>query len=133
MALPARCVTALRELRDRQDREHEKTGDRWQDDVGLVFTTRYGGPVDAASVRRDLDGHQVRRGHRGGPVDSAELGHRFVSLLSDNKVPLERISMLVGPKSTLLTELVYRQQIRLVLRSWTASSVTAPSDSQSLT
>jgi hypothetical protein len=31
-------------------------------------------------------------------------------------VPLERISLLVGHKSTLVTELVYRQQIRPVLQ-----------------
>jgi hypothetical protein len=35
-----------------------------------------------------------------------------VSLPSDNNVPLERISLLIGRKSTVVTELVYRQQIR---------------------
>jgi len=39
-----------------------------------------------------------------------------VSLLSDNNVPLERISPLIGHKSTVVTELVYRQQIRPVLQ-----------------
>ena len=45
-----------------------------------------------------------------------ELRHSFVSLLSDNNVPLERISLLVGHKSTVVTELIYRQQIRPVLQ-----------------
>ncbi len=53
MALPVRCVTALRKLRDRQDREREKAGDRWQD-LGLVFTTRYGRPLNKDGVRPEL-------------------------------------------------------------------------------
>jgi hypothetical protein len=40
-----------------------------------------------------------------------------VSLLSDNNVALERISLLIGHKSTVVTELVYRQQIRPVLQA----------------
>jgi integrase len=44
------------------------------------------------------------------------LRHSFVSLLSDDDVPLE-ISRLVGHKSTVVTELVYRKQIRLVMQS----------------
>ncbi len=53
IALPVRCVTALRKLRDRQDREREKAGDRWQD-LGLVFTTRYGRPLNKDGVRPEL-------------------------------------------------------------------------------
>ena len=46
-----------------------------------------------------------------------ELRHSFVSLLSDNGVPLEEISRLVGHSSTVVTELVYRKQIRPVLQA----------------
>ncbi|GLX11250.1 tyrosine-type recombinase/integrase [Microbispora sp. NBRC 16548] len=45
-----------------------------------------------------------------------ELRHSFVSLLSDNGIPLEEISRLVGHSSTAVTELVYRKQIRPVLQ-----------------
>ena len=55
-----------------------------------------------------------------------------VSLLLDSGIPLEEISLLVGHKSTAVTELVYRKQIRPVLQTaagprssrppWTASS-----------
>lgn len=41
---------------------------------------------------------------------------RFVSLLSDSGMPLEEISRLVGHRSTAVTELVYRKQIRPVLQ-----------------
>jgi len=69
-------------------------------------------------VRRDL-----RRAIRSAiAVDAQkwtlrELRHSFVSLLSDNDVPLEEISRLVGHKSTVVTELVYRKQIRPVMQS----------------
>ncbi len=43
---------------------------------------------------------------------SRELRHSFVSLLSDSGVPIEEISRLVGHKSTLVTETVYRKQLR---------------------
>ena len=46
-----------------------------------------------------------------------ELRYSFVSLLSDSGVPVEQISRLVGHESTVVTELVYRKQIRPVLQS----------------
>jgi integrase len=49
-----------------------------------------------------------------------ELRHSFASQLSDNKVPLVRIAHLVGHKSTIVTELVYRQQIRPMLQDGAA-------------
>jgi len=44
-----------------------------------------------------------------------ELRHSFVSLLSDDGVPLERISRLVGHSGTTVTERIYRKQIRPVV------------------
>jgi integrase len=46
-----------------------------------------------------------------------ELRHSFVSLLSDSGTPIEEISRLIGHKSTTVTELVYRKQIRPVVQS----------------
>ncbi len=46
-----------------------------------------------------------------------ELRHSFVSLLSDNGIPLEEISLLVRHSSTAVTELVYRKQIRPALQA----------------
>ena len=43
--------------------------------------------------------------------------HSFVSLLSDSGVPIEEISRLVGHRSTLVTETVYRKQLRPVIQS----------------
>jgi integrase len=104
-------------LRSRQDQERQAAGSRWQDN-GLVFTSRYGTALNPATVLRDLR----RAIHSAIGVDAQEwtpreLRHSFVSLLSDNDVPLEEISRLVGHKSTVVTELVYRKQIRPVMQS----------------
>jgi hypothetical protein len=40
-----------------------------------------------------------------------------VSLLSDSGVPIEEISPLVGHRSTLVTETVYRKQLRPIIQS----------------
>ncbi|XVQ83665.1 tyrosine-type recombinase/integrase [Microbispora siamensis] len=43
------------------------------------------------------------------------MRHGFVSLLSDSGVPIEDISRLVDHHNTVVTEIVYRKQIRPVL------------------
>ena len=117
LALPKRCVNSLRELRDRQDQERTAAGPRWHDN-GLVFTTRYGTALSPDNVRRDFRTAISRApGVDAGEWTPRELRHSFVSLLSDSGIPLEEISRLVGHKSTAVTELVYRKQIRPVLQS----------------
>ena len=87
LALPARCVEALRKQRAQQAADKLAAGDRWHD-TGLVFTTAFGSGMDAANVRRDF-----RRALRFVPgVDPAEwtpreLWHSFVSVLSDAGCP----------------------------------------------
>ncbi|WP_433501677.1 tyrosine-type recombinase/integrase [Sphaerimonospora sp. CA-214678] len=44
-----------------------------------------------------------------------EMRHSFVSLLLDSGVPIEDISRLVGHANTVVTETVYRKQLRPVL------------------
>jgi integrase len=46
-----------------------------------------------------------------------EFGHSFVSLLSDNGIPLEEISRVTGHGSTAVTEAVYLQQVGPVVQS----------------
>lgn len=117
LALPARCVEALIEQRKVQDQQREKAGEGWKE-KGLVFTSAAGTELDAANVRRAY--RRVLAAVDG--LDSAdwtprELRHSFVSLLSDNGVPLEEISRLVGHSSTAVTEKVYRKQIRPVIQT----------------
>jgi integrase len=44
-----------------------------------------------------------------------ELRHSFVSILSDNGVTVEAIADLVGHKTTIVTQKVYRHQLRPVI------------------
>ncbi|MEU7860302.1 tyrosine-type recombinase/integrase [Nonomuraea sp. NPDC049141] len=114
LALPRRCVDVLRQHRDDQRREQ---GDSWNTS-GLVFASAAATPLDASNVRRAF--RNVIKDTEG--LNSAEwtpreLRHSFVSLLSDNGIPLEEISRLVGHSSTAVTEAVYRKQIRPVLQA----------------
>jgi integrase len=105
LAIPARCVEALRKQRAQQLSDRLAAGERWQES-GLVFTTALGSAMDAANVRRDL-----RRALTLLPgLDPAEwtpreLRHSFVSVLSDSGLPVEEISRLVGHSGTSVTEL----------------------------
>lgn len=116
LALPRRCVDALGDQRRQQDQDRVAAGARWQE-YGLVFASKVGTPLDPSHVRREF--RRAIRGAAGLDPDEwtpRELRHSFVSLLSDNGVPLEEISRLVGHSSTAVTELVYRKQIRPVLQ-----------------
>lgn len=117
LALPARCVEALRRQQAQQAADRLAAGPRWNEE-GWVFTTTTGTAMDAANVRRDF-----RRALSLVPgLDAAEwtpreLRHSFVSVLSDAGVPLEEISRLVGHSGTTVTELVYRHQLRPVIQT----------------
>jgi len=52
LALPARCVDALRRHRERQDRRLRADPSIGWTETGLVFTSRTGTALDAANVRR---------------------------------------------------------------------------------
>jgi integrase len=117
LALPARCVEALRKQRAQQLADRLRAGDRWQENR-LVFATSIGTKMLAGNVRRDF-----RRALALVPgLDPSvwtprELRHSFVSVLSDAGVPLEQISQLVGHSGTTVTELVYRHQLRPVIQT----------------
>lgn len=109
LKLPQRCVQALRALWESQIKDEEKTSS------DLVFRTKNGTALSATNVRRDF-----RKVVRTAGLDSAkwtpkEMRHSFVSLLSDSGVPIEDISRLVGHANTVVTETVYRKQLRPVL------------------
>jgi site-specific recombinase XerD len=81
----------------------------------LVIVTRMGKPMGAGNVRRDFRKVMDAAGLVGKEWTPRELRQSFVSLLSDERVPLEVISRLVGHRSTTVTETVYRKQLRPVI------------------
>jgi integrase len=117
LALPRRCVDALRAQRVQQAADRLAAGPSWKES-GLVVTTAVGSEMDPANVRLDL-----RRSAQAGPGmepkdwTPRELRHSFVSLLSDAGVPVETLSQLVGHGGTSITEIVHRHQIGPVIQT----------------
>jgi integrase len=109
LALPRKCVEALREHRVRQAQDRLVAGPLWQDH-GLVFASAVGTPMDDHNVRRMFRAitEDARLGTEWVP---REMRHTFVSLLSARGVPVEAIALLAGHHQTSTTELVYRHQI----------------------
>ncbi|MBM0256490.1 tyrosine recombinase XerC [Micromonospora sp. 4G55] len=114
LALPQRCVTALRLHREQQNHDRVEAGKDWQS-LGLVFTTTVGTALDAANVRRAFRRVVTLAGLDPAGWTPRDLRHSFVSLLSDQGVPLEAIADLCGHAGTTVTEKVYRHQLRPVL------------------
>jgi integrase len=113
LALPWRCVEALREQWERQERDRERAGELWQDN-GLVFGSRVGTPLGANNVIRAFRLITVKAG-LGGDWVPREMRHTFVSVLSANEVAVESIARLAGHDQTATTELIYRHEIRPAL------------------
>jgi len=109
LALPRRCVEALREHRTTQAKDQLRAGVLWQD-CGLVFCSTIGSPLDDHNVRRQFRKITEAAG-LGSTWVPRELRHTFVSLLSAHGVPTEAIALLAGHNQTATTELVYRHQI----------------------
>ncbi|WP_308169999.1 tyrosine-type recombinase/integrase [Acrocarpospora catenulata] len=118
-------MNALHQQKEQQDEEREAAGKNWKEN-GLVFASKVGTAIDPSHVRRDFR-NAIKDTEGVDPADwtPRALRHSFVSLLSDNGLPLEEISRLVGHSSTAVTEAVYRKQIRPVLQPepwlWIAS------------
>jgi site-specific recombinase XerD len=84
--------------------------------TGLVFTTTLGGQLDAANVRRSFR-RACASAKIGENWSPRELRHTFVSIMSDQGVPVERIADLLGHTGgSRVTEVIYRHQIQPVLR-----------------
>ncbi|HEX5295804.1 MAG TPA: site-specific integrase [Streptosporangiaceae bacterium] len=109
LALPRKCVEALREHRVRQAADRLVAGPLWQDH-GLVFASAVGTAMDDHNVRRMFRVITEEAGLGTGWVPR-EMRHTFVSLLSARGVPVEAIALLAGHNQTATTELVYRHQI----------------------
>jgi integrase len=81
-----------------------------------VFASEVGGELSAGNVRRAFRRVWTAAGLAAADWTPRELSHSFVSLLSDDGVPIEQIARLVGHTSTVVTETVYRHQLRPVVQ-----------------
>ena len=110
-ALPTLAVEALRALKLQQARDRAAAGALWQEN-DLVFSSNVGTQLDHHNVRRGFIKITQAAGV-GGDWTPRELRHSFVSLLSDDGMSIERISHLVGHKTTAVTESVYRHPVSI--------------------
>jgi integrase len=113
LALPQRCVEALRQHMKRQEKERLRAGELWQEH-GLVFTSRIGTPLTANNVIRAFR-IVTRKAGLGEDWVPREMRQTFVSVLSANGVPVESIALLAGHERSATTESVYRHEIRPAL------------------
>ena len=113
LALPQRCVEALRQHYALQAKDRLRAGELWRDH-GLVFASTIGTPLTANNVIRAFRIITKKAG-LGEDWVPREMRHTFVSVLSANGVPVESIAMLAGHDRTATTESVYRHEIRPAL------------------
>ncbi|MEU5442860.1 tyrosine-type recombinase/integrase [Streptomyces griseofuscus] len=84
LPLPALCGKALRMRRAQQLGDRKAAGDLWQDTAGLVFTTKYGTPIEPGNLTRMFALRARRAGVRVIPLRNTR--HTCSSLLVALKV-----------------------------------------------
>jgi integrase len=109
LAMAQRCVDALTPLWYQRRCRHGTECDC------LVFVSRTGRPHDRHNVLRRFRTVVRAAGLAAEDWAPRELRHSFVAPQSDDGVPLEDISRLVGHRTTTVTETVYRKQLRPVI------------------
>ncbi len=62
--LPSICTAALKLRQAEQDRAREQAGSAWQDIANLVFTTRYGTPIEPRNLNRSWAARCAKAGVR---------------------------------------------------------------------
>jgi integrase len=113
LEIPDDVAEALKGHHAAQARQRLEAGEAWQDH-DLVFCTSVGTALDAANVRRSFR-RITKAAGLGDNWTPRELRHSFVSIMSDNGVPIEQIADLVGHRTTIVTQKVYRHQLKPVI------------------
>ena len=81
-----------------------------------MFCSQVGTALDAANVRRQFRKITKDAG-LGEGFAPRDMRHSFVSILSEDGMPIEEIARLVGHNRTSTTETVYRHELRPVIQS----------------
>jgi integrase len=113
LRLPVAVVEALKAHKARQAEDRLVAGAVWREH-GLVFASAVGTPFDPSHVRRGFRKVCVDAG-TGENWSPREFRHTFVSIMSEQGVPVEEIARLVGHSTTSTTETVYRRELRPVV------------------
>jgi site-specific recombinase XerD len=113
LEIPDEVASALKDHHIQQARQRLQADENWEDN-DLVFCTGTGKPLDAANVRRSLRSITKQAG-LGEKWTPREFRHSFVSIMSANGVTIEEIADLVGHRTTVTTQKVYRHQLKPVI------------------
>lgn len=105
LVLPPTAADALREQRDRQDRERADAGDLWQNVAGLVFADAIGRHVPPWHVSKSFRAALARLGLPA--VRFHDLRHGVASMLLAQGVPLKLVSDMLGHSTITITADTY--------------------------
>jgi integrase len=108
VAVPSTVMVDLAEHRRRQRAEALALG--WRDELGLMFVSEAGTPIDPANLRRLV--RNVAKEAGVGHVTPYMLRHTAASLLVDAQTPIERVSDLLGHADSRTTERYYTHRVR---------------------
>jgi integrase len=112
LAIPGITGEALMRRKIFQNADRLAAGESWRD-IGLVFTTSVGTPLDPKNLRRHFN--KVTKDAGLGHWTPTDLRHSTVSLLSAAGVPLECIADIAGHVGTRMTGGIYRHVLAPVI------------------
>jgi integrase len=113
VVLPAFALEALRQRRIRQFEERLVAGDDWRD-MGLVFTSTNGGPLDDADVRRVFRAILKKAGLP--PMRIHDLRHGCATLLLAQGAHPRAVMALLGHSEFRLTMNTHSHVLPAVMR-----------------
>lgn len=115
LPLPAVCVKALRMRRAQQTGDRKAAGDAWQDSRGLIFTTKYGTPIEPGNLTRMFALRARRAGLRVIPLRNTR--HTCSSLLVALKVHPKVAQRILRHSQIAMTMEVYAEASEEAVRS----------------
>ncbi|MDG5807572.1 site-specific integrase [Streptomyces ossamyceticus] len=123
LPLPEFCLKALRMRRAQQTGDRKAAGDLWQDTRGLVFTTKYGTPIEPGNLTRMFALRARRAGLRVIPLRNTR--HTCSSLLVALKVHPKVAQRILRHSQIAMTMEVYaeasEEQVRAALGKLSAA------------
>lgn len=118
LPLPDVCRTALVMRRAQQEADRKAAGDLWQDEHGLIFTTKYGTPIEPGNLTRMFALRARRAGLRMIPLRNTR--HTCSSLLVALKVHPKVAQRILRHSQIAMTMEVYAEasedQVRAAVR-----------------
>ncbi|MFF3420697.1 tyrosine recombinase XerC [Streptomyces sp. NPDC002698] len=115
LPLPALCLKALRMRHAQQTGDRKAAGELWQDSHGLIFTTKYGTPIEPGNLTRMFALRARRAGLRMIPLRNTR--HTCSSLLVALKVHPKVAQRILRHSQIAMTMEVYAEASEEEVRS----------------